>query len=111
LKKSDGKIVWVKHAAEVHNLIRGCLGWPGAYTHLDKKLLKIYKAAPALLGEFPPDPEPGQVISVSKERLLVACGKDAIAIQELQMEGKRSMKIREFLAGHKIATGQVLGQK
>lgn len=109
LKKSDGKIIWSKRSAEVNNLIKGCRGWPGAYTYLNKKMLKIYKAAPALLGDFPPDPEPGQIISVSKERLMVACGKDGIAIEELQIEGKRSMKIKEFLAGHKVTMGQRLG--
>ncbi len=111
LKKSDGRIDWSLHAGQVNNLIKGCLGWPGAYTYLNKRLLKIYKATPALLGDFPPDPEPGQVVSVSKERLLVACGKDGILIEELQIEGKRSMKIKEFLAGHKVTTGFILGQK
>ncbi|MCX5703810.1 MAG: methionyl-tRNA formyltransferase, partial [Candidatus Omnitrophica bacterium] len=43
LKKEDGLVIWSKPARQIHNLVRGCLGWPGAFTYYRGKLLKIYK--------------------------------------------------------------------
>jgi len=103
LKKSDGLIDWHKSALEINNLIRGTLPWPGAFTHYKGKLLKIYKAN--VVDSIDCNlsiHKTGEVIDVSKGRLYVNTGKGVLSIQELQIEGKRRMKVEEFIAGHKI---------
>ncbi|MDD3088195.1 MAG: methionyl-tRNA formyltransferase [Candidatus Omnitrophica bacterium] len=103
LKKSDGLIDWHKPALEINNLIRGTLPWPGAFTHYKGKLLKIYKANVADSIDCNLSiHKAGEVIDVSKGRLYVNTGKGVLSIQELQIEGKRRMKVEEFIAGHKI---------
>lgn len=110
LKKEDGLIIWTKQADEINNTIRGCQGWPDAFTYLDFKLLKIYDT------EIIPDNQlntqaysAGQVISVSKNGLLVATGKNYLLLKELQLEGKRRMPAQEFISGQKIPPGKILG--
>lgn len=104
LKKEDGKINWKKSAEEIRNLIRGALPWPGAYTNLEGKLLKIYKAR-VTSGEG----EPGEVIKSDSETLRVATGIGALDILELQIEGGKRLKTEAFLRGRKIKEGTVLG--
>lgn len=124
LKKEDGLIDWNKRASDIYNLIRGCLGWPNAYTYYNGKLLKIYKAK---IAGFPVQPFdlvrlrspqaaqdrqvsrlPGQVTDISKEGITVATQEGGLTIEELQIEGKRRMKAEEFIAGHKIHKGEIL---
>lgn len=104
LKKEDGQINWEKPAQDIYNLVRGCLGWPGAFTSYKGKALKILKA-----GVFPseksPD-HPGEVLEVSQKGILVAGARDNLLIEELQPEGKRPMPVSDFIAGHKISRGE-----
>lgn len=109
LKKELGKIDWTKPAREIERTVRGLDPWPGAFTYLTGKMLHIWKAktAPSRLLE-PPSPA-GEVISADKNGIIVATGEGALIIEELQPEGGRRMKASEYLAGHKIATGEILG--
>jgi methionyl-tRNA formyltransferase len=108
LKKEDGLIKWGKPAQDIYNLIRGCIPWPGAFTYHKDKLVKIFKARVIKLSGRH---LPGEIISVTKEHISVFTGKDALAIEELQMEGKRRMPAQEFIAGNKIRSGEILGNK
>ncbi len=128
LKKENGLINWESPAEDIYNLIRGCLAWPGAFTYYKGKMLKIYKARvnqfplqnmadqpSAEVGE-PACPEqgrrvsrlPGEIMQVSKEGVIVAAAEDSLIIEELQIEGKRRMAVKEFIAGHKIFVGEIL---
>lgn len=111
LKKEDGLINWDRTAEDIYNLVKGCLGWPGAFTYYNGKLLKIYKVKVSQLADLSVSRLAGEILSVSREAIVVACGKDNLAIEELQIEGKRIMKVEEFIAGHKIAVGEILGKK
>ena len=111
LKKEDGQIDWNKPAQDIYNLIRGCLGWPDAFTYYNGKLLKIHRASVCPFARLPVCPLPGEIIKVSGEGMVVATGRDNLIIEELQIEGKRRMKTEEFIAGHKICVGEILGIK
>jgi methionyl-tRNA formyltransferase len=111
LKKKDGCIDWDRPAADIYNLIRGCISWPGAFTYYNNKLLKIYRAGVARLSDYPVAPRPGKIMQVSKAGIIVATGKDNLIIEELQIEGKRRMRAEEFISGHKISAGEVLSRK
>src|SRR3972149_3497866 len=104
LKKEDGKIDWQKSAEEIRNLIRGALPWPSAYTNLEGKLLKIYKARLAEGGG-----KPGEVMKSDSGILRVATGKGTIDILELQIEGGKKLETQVFLRGRRIEKGMVLG--
>lgn len=111
LKKADGLIDWNKSAQQIKNLIRGCFFWPGAFTYYKDKLLKIYRAFVCQLASLPACQLPGQIIEISKEGILVATTEGSLLIEELQIEGKKRMKAEEFLAGHKVSVGEILGKK
>lgn len=104
LKKDDGLIDWAKRACDIYNLIRGCYGWPSAFTHYRKKTLKILSAS---VVQLPRKGSPGEVIEISSDAILAATGKDGLLIKELQIEGKRPMRAKEFLLGHRIGTGEI----
>jgi len=108
LKKEDGIIDWKKSAGEINNRIRAFVPWPGCFTYLDKKILKICKAMPVHLpGEPDGSPgrwtknEPGTIVEFNKKDMFVKTGKGVLSIQELQLEGSRRMTAEEFIAGHK----------
>jgi methionyl-tRNA formyltransferase len=105
LKKENGNIDWKKTAEEIRNLIRGALPWPGAYTNLEGKLLKIYRARVAE-GKG----KPGEVIKSDPTTIRVATGKRALDIIEIQIEGGKRLNTEEFLRGRKIKAGTLLGE-
>jgi methionyl-tRNA formyltransferase len=109
LKKEDGLIDWGKPAAQIHNLIRGTLPWPGAFTYYKGRILKIYKAE-ATNQKSEVTSKPGEIIEVSKKEITVATGDGNLAIGELQIEGKRRITAEEFIAGHKIRPGEILAK-
>lgn len=106
LKKGEGLINWNEPAGRIHNLIRGCLPWPGAFTYYNGRLLKIYAAAVAESPSRQDAGSPGEVVSVSKEGIAVATACGSLIIRELQIEGKRRMAAQEFICGHRIAPGE-----
>jgi len=111
LKKNDGLIRWERSAVQICNLVRGCLDWPGAFTYYKGKLLKIYKARVSSQVRKFASSNLGEILEASKEGIVVFAGKGNIIIEELQIEGKRRMRVEEFIAGHKILPGEILGQK
>ena len=95
------RIDWTKPVEEVHNLIRGLSPFPGAFTHLDGKLLKIYRSEK----EYTlPAIAPGEIETDGKHYLKFACKDGFILCKELQMEGKKKMLVEDFLRGHKLST-------
>lgn len=99
LKVGEDEINWVKHASEIHNLIRALSPQPGAWCWLqigsEKKRLKIKRS------EVVPHMEgvPGQNLILNKQEWVVACGKGGLRLLEVQLEGKKTMSVAEFLRG------------
>ncbi|HEY6872842.1 MAG TPA: methionyl-tRNA formyltransferase [Geobacteraceae bacterium] len=106
LKKEDGLIDWAKGAQAIKNLVRGVTPWPGAFTHLDGKTVKVYRAAVGTGSGMP-----GTVLRADRRGIEIACGSGSILIEELQLEGRKRLAAGEFLAGCKIEPGTVLGNK
>jgi methionyl-tRNA formyltransferase len=99
LKKEDGLIDWQTPAPMLFNRIRGLNPWPGTYTFLHGKRVKIIAASPASGTYLLP---PG-AIRVDNNRLLVGCGQaGALSIDKLQIAGKPVRTAADFLRGHKI---------
>jgi len=111
LKKEDGAIDWQEPAFKIHNLIRGCLAWPGAFTHHEGRLLKIFKSSVVRLPQVLTSRTPGQIIKISKQGITVATGDGYLLIEALQIQGKRVMTASEFLAGHKLSPQDMFEKK
>ncbi len=107
IDKSLGELDFSRPAEELERYIRGLDPWPCAYTKLEGKLLKLWKAyvIPEAAAE-----KPGTVLGGDKKVLRVATGEGVLAITELQPEGKRRMKTEEYLNGYNITPGTVLGE-
>jgi methionyl-tRNA formyltransferase len=108
LRKSDGLIDWNKPAAAIANLVRGCMPWPGAFTHYKGKLVKIHKVS-ALSETALDGGKTGQVIGISREGITVAAGRNAVLMESVQMEGKRVISAYEFAAGYKVKIADTFG--
>ncbi|MBQ9866504.1 MAG: methionyl-tRNA formyltransferase [Lachnospiraceae bacterium] len=107
LTKEDGRINWFRSAQEIERLIRGTDPWPGAYTSLHSKVLKIWKAE--VVDAEEDKGAQGMVVGVDKDSFLVACGRGVLKIKELQIEGRKRMSCADFLRGVRIETGEHLG--
>ena len=108
LKKEDGVIDWNWDAEKICNRVRAFVPWPGCYTSLSKKILKIWKVM-SISGRDFPEAKPGTVLEMSNAGILVVSGKGLVRVEELQLEGRRRMNAGEFIRGHKeIATGVAL---
>lgn len=107
LSKEMGKIDFSKTAEEIERWIRGLNPWPSAYTELEGKTLKIWDADTIC---YDGQEKPGTVIDVTKKQIMVACGQGALALNEIQLSGKKRMTVQAFLAGAKINTGTLLGE-
>ena len=107
LSKEMGKIEFTKNAAEIEQWVRGLNPWPSAYTELGGKTLKIWDAD---VVSYDGGERPGTIIEVTKKQMIVACGQEALALNEIQLSGKKRMSVQAFLAGSKVDAGTVLGE-
>jgi methionyl-tRNA formyltransferase len=94
LKREHGQIDWSESAEAIERKIRAYNPWPGAFMKLDRQNLKIFSASVVDLNG-----QPGEVLRSDKD-LIVATGKGALSLIEVQLEGKRRMSAAEFLRGH-----------
>lgn len=99
--KEDCEIDWSKSAQEVHNFIRGMSPYPTAWTKLGDKTLKIF--ATEIVEAFNEEHQKEtNVSSDGKTFMQFKCGTHAVNIIELQLEGKRRMNVKDFLAGYRF---------
>ena len=100
IDKAEARLDWTQDAPHIDRQIRGLSPFPGAWTMIGGKRVKILRSRPAR-----GPGKPGQVLS----GLTVACGTGAVEITEVQPEGKPRMTAEAFLRGARIAPGVVLG--
>ncbi len=93
------KIDFSKTAVEVHNLIRGLSPFPGAFTSLNGKMLKIFRSQVAIDDDEIGSETPGSYLSDKKSFLKFACADGFIEVKQLQLEGKKKMLTEDFLKG------------
>jgi methionyl-tRNA formyltransferase len=106
IKKEDGLIEWSRPALELERRARGFDPWPGSYTYLHGKFLKVHRAkimSSELRGS------PGDIIKADHDGFWVATGSGVIGLEEVQLENKKRMPGVEFIRGARIKTGDRLG--
>ncbi|HEC49576.1 MAG TPA: methionyl-tRNA formyltransferase [Candidatus Desulfofervidus auxilii] len=106
LKREDGYIHWDKPAINIANLIRGLAPFPGAYTYLDGKLLKLFR--PKTISTSVEAP-PGTIVEATHDGLKISTGQGVLLIKEVQLQGKRRLPVKEFIKGHPDLKGKKLG--
>ena len=99
ITKEICQINWNKSAVEVHNLVRGLSPHPVAYFNYNEKVIKVYKTEVVTGINL----QPFQ-FHQTKTEFIIGCGKNALRILEIQQEGKKRMKIEEFLRGFRIGS-------
>lgn len=106
ITKQMGLLDFQKDAETLERLICGLNPWPSAYTYLNGKTLKIWKAAVEKSGSEPENP--GTIIKADKDGIHVVCGQDILILQEVQLEGKKRMDAAAFLRGCHVESGTML---
>ncbi|NLN17914.1 MAG: methionyl-tRNA formyltransferase [Firmicutes bacterium] len=101
LTRDAGRINWHASSSRVANQVRAYTPWPGAFTMLENRRIKILKAVAK------PDSveaTPGRIVSISDDGLEVACGQGTLLITHLQPESSRSMPASSFVRGYRVTT-------
>lgn len=104
LKKSDGLIHWEKDAGDIARQIKGLIPWPGAFTYYQGKLIKLWQAA--AIETNAGQSHPGEILEIKKEGIVVAAGRGALILQELQPESGKRVGPEAFVNGYRLAVGQ-----
>lgn len=94
LTREDGRIDWTKLATEIYNQYRGLTPWPGVWTIMNGKRLKLLKIKPInkKLGRGTWD--------VEQDKIFIGCGEGSIEILWLQLEGAKIIDAKTFINGH-----------
>jgi len=108
LTKEMSHINWNFDCKSVVNRVRGLEPWPGSVIFYKRKRIKIYEAA--AINE-PHQYLPGTVTNMTDDTIWIACRTGYVAIHELQMEGKKRMKVNEFNKGNRIEIGYRIGEE
>ena len=102
LRKEMGNLDFSQDAAYILRLIRGLDPWPGTFSYLKGKMIKIRKAEH---GGDSAGHKPGEVLEADERGLLVQTGDGALRITELQPEGKKPMAASAWLRGTSVCAG------
>jgi len=93
------EIKWQKSVDEIYNLIRGLSPYPAAFTFLKERKLKIFRAKKEVTNA---KENSGEAITDNKTYLKFACSNGYVSVTELQLEGKKKMRIEDFLRGWRM---------
>jgi methionyl-tRNA formyltransferase len=93
------RINWSQPVENVFNFVRGLSPYPAAFTIMNEKMLKVYKAKKEIV--FPTHTE-GDYETDGKTFLKFACTNGYLHLLEIQLEGKKKMSIEEFLRGYRF---------
>ena len=101
LNREDGRINWSEPAEIIERKIRAFNPWPGAFTIIadssnKPRNLKVFSASIVNLSG-----QPGEIMPDDDNGLVFATGNNALALGEVQLEGKQRMSAREFVRGHR----------
>lgn len=96
---ADCMINWSSSVEDIYNFVRGLSPYPGAFTIINEKMLKIYASEKDLSAPAHPV---GEYETDGRTFLKFACLNGYLHLKEVQLEGKRKMKIDEFLRGFRF---------
>lgn len=107
LKREHERLDWTRRAKELHDQIRGLNPWPGAFSAFRGERLKLWRSTLEQNDSVVTDSsQPGQIMEVSGDSLLVGTGKGVLRVSEVQPSGKRPMSARDFFNGRHGQVGE-----
>ena len=104
VKKEDGEIDWTDDAERIARMVRAYEPWPGTFTYWDGKLLKILDAT-STAGSA----SPGHVVGLNDGGIGIGTGDGVLAVDRLQIEGRRPSNAQDFVRGYPAFVGSALG--
>lgn len=107
LSREDGRIDWNAGADRLALQVRAYAPWPGSFTELDGKRLKVLEASGMQEATGAPA---GQVVRLPDGRVVVGSGSGALVLHRLQLEGRRAVSAGEMVSGYPGFVGSLLGQ-
>ncbi len=102
ITKAEAEIDWRLPAEQIDRVVRAFNPTPGAYTSFQGMVLKIWQAK-IIAGE---SGQPGEIVAVSREGIVVACGSGLLQVEMLQKPGGRKMNVADFLTGNNFHPGE-----
>lgn len=109
ISKEDGYTDFNASAVSIDNKIRAFKAWPGTYTTVGDKILKIFEAVPTK--DVDDEAPYGTVIEVDRDSFVVRCADGALEIYEVQLQGKKRMPVADFIRGFSLDVGMRLGMR
>lgn len=106
LKKEDGRVQWSWPVEEIYNRWRGFQPWPGVFAYLRGKQLSIQRCRVGTAR--PVGKVPGTLRLESSNALLCACSNGWLALDEVQLEGRKRLAGAEFARGMRLQSGERL---
>lgn len=104
IRKNMTRINWSWTSQKIHNWVRGLSPFPGMSTNYKGKRLRVFKTSIQSGIKL----NPGTIVEAEGDRLIIAAAEGGLRILELQLEGKKRMKVDDFLRGNKIQPGDFL---
>jgi len=105
LSKAEGEIDWSSTNEQIYNKVRGLNPWPMAYSFIGTKRFVIDSVL-----KSDECGKSGEVLRADENGLVIACGKGSILIKNIKPEGKKRMSVADYLRGHKIEKGTIIGK-
>lgn len=109
LTRLNGRIDWTWSEVVIERHVRAMNPWPAAYTTLPGAAHPLRLKVFATIQSRKTSGTPGEVLRTDKHGILVAAGAGGVLLREVQLEGKTRMTARDFLLGHTIPAGTILG--
>lgn len=94
LSKEEANIDWAMDASQIERNIRAFNPWPVCFTQMAGNTVKVYQA-----NVLEQQGAPGTILQSDKQGIVIACGKHAIQITQIQPQGKKPMAVTDFLNG------------
>lgn len=108
LEKDFGKVDWNLPILQIHNIVRGTRPWPGAFVEFQGNILKIHKTQLTESYEKTQELEPGIIIDITKNSIMVTADDGIIEIVEVQPPNKSKMNAGDWARGARIRCGTKL---
>jgi len=110
IEREDGHIIWTDSAESIFNRYRALYPWPGIFSFLKKDgaLLRLKLHQITYQKQSPQIHYPVGQIFETGEKIGVQTSEGVIFLEEVQLEGKNRLPIKEFLLGNKDTIGSFL---
>ncbi|MEJ9218770.1 methionyl-tRNA formyltransferase [Paenibacillus glucanolyticus] len=109
LTRDDEKIDWSRSSREIYNQIRGLVPYSGGFTLWNGEVFKVWAAAnPSSAQVVSSEAQPGTVLGLHEEGIVVKTGDGSLTLLIVQPSGKKAMDAAQFVRGTSLAVGTVL---